>query len=319
MSGAIISVVNRKGGVGKTTLTLGLADTLIGQTEQPYDPAESVVVVVDLDPQASLTRALLYDRSTQADGSRLGDEIMNRPNLAKALEDRIPCLEPRSTRNRTPVSEYLTHGIGPTGFSYSMLPNESRAWNVERRALKKPGEAKLKLALHELLGELASTFKYVLIDCPPGQTVLAEGAIQKSDLVLCPIVADFLSYWGLESFDEYLRELFKEADQERPPARYVFTKYKPKAPRYDPQNRIIEMVARPSEVDRYVTLLKEAGGVSLLTGEPIKLQFDPRIASRLEGAPSSTVRWLLNKMYTTPTQKGLEALALAVKKELNGG
>jgi Mrp family chromosome partitioning ATPase len=56
LAGKIISVVNRKGGVGKTTVTLGLADTLIAETEKPYKAGEPIVLAVDLDPQGSHAR-----------------------------------------------------------------------------------------------------------------------------------------------------------------------------------------------------------------------------------------------------------------------
>lgn len=218
MSGKVVSIVNRKGGVGKTTLTLALADTFVGETEQPYDPARPVVVAVDLDPQASLTRALLYDSSGPSEGGRLKAALDEGRTLASAIDDRL-------RRGQRRLEEYLTHGVGPAGFTYSLLANEARAWDVERKGLRKPGEAKLKAALTEVIDELARSYRYVLIDAPPGQTALAEAAIQRSDLLLCPIAPDHLSFWGLESFDEYLRELFGGSNSQ-PPARFVFTKFK---------------------------------------------------------------------------------------------
>ncbi len=312
MSGKVISIINRKGGVGKTTLTLGLSDTFVGETEQPYDPARPVVVAVDLDPQGSLTRALLYDTAGPAVGARLRSAIDEGRTLARALEDRL---------NRVPrrAGEYLTHGVGPTGFTYSLLANDAHAWDVERRGLKKPGETKLKAAVQQLLTELASAYRYVLIDAPPGQTVLAEAAIQQSDLLLCPIAPDYLSYWGLESFDLYLRELFGEGRGVQPPARFVFTKFKSKPPKYDPQNKIFELVSAFAAPKRYVTLLREAGAESKIGGQPISLPFDPRLVSRLEGPPKPGRRWFWERIYTKSTQAELRRLALAVKRELEGG
>lgn len=312
MSGKVISIINRKGGVGKTTLTLGLADTFVGETEQPYDPAKPVVVAVDLDPQGSLTRALLYDTTGPAVGARLRSAIDEGRTLSRALEDRL---------NRVPrrAEEYLTHGVGPSGFTYSLLANDAHAWDVERRGLKKPGEAKLKSAVQQLLAELASAYRYVLIDSPPGQTVVAEAAIQQSNLLLCPIAPDYLSYWGLESFDVYLRELFGESGGAQPPARFVFTKFKPKPAKYDPQNKIFELVSTFAAPQRYVTLLREAGATSIIGGQPISLPFDPRLVSRLEGPPKPGRRWFWERIYTKSTQAELRRLAFAVKKELEGG
>jgi cellulose biosynthesis protein BcsQ len=310
LTGKIISVVNRKGGVGKTTVTLGLADTLIAETEKPYKPGAPIVLTVDLDPQGSLTRALLYDRHDASRQTKLQDTFKERRTFAAWLRD---CL------GRTPKEgkHYLTHGVGPIGSHYSMLANEANAWNVEREGLRTAGETRLKAAVEAMLRELAGTYHYVLIDAPPGQTVVAEAAIQASDLVLCPTSPDLLSYWGLESFDQYLKELC--AGGYAPPARFVFTKFKKKVPRYDPQDRVHNWVNAFAEPDHYVTLLREVGEKSAVGGQSINLPFDPKLVTRLEGAPNPGRRWPWTRMYTRDTQLALLRLASAVKRELNSG
>lgn len=141
MSGKIISFVNRKGGVGKTTLTLGLADTFVEHADPRIEQPEHCVVVVDLDPQASLTRVLLSDGDTASDSGRLGEVLSADATLAAALEHRLGS----KTADVTP---YLTHGVGRTGYPFSLLANDARGWDVERKGLKKHGEAKLAGALH---------------------------------------------------------------------------------------------------------------------------------------------------------------------------
>ena len=125
------------------------------------------------------------------------------------------------------------------------------------RHFEPPEKLGSRHAVKAMLTDLASTYRYVLIDAPPGQTVVAEAAIQASDLVLCPTSPDLLSYWGLESFDQYLKEIC--AAEDAPPARFVFTKFKKKAPKYDPQDRVHEWVNAFAEPDHYVTLLRETG------------------------------------------------------------
>ena len=138
MPGKIISVVNRKGGVGKTTLTLGLADTLIAETEKPYKAGAPVVLAIDLDPQGSLTRGLLYDRRDPSKQKRLQETFNKKQTFAACLRDHL-----NGASNDT--QEYLTHGVGPVGKHYSILANEASAWNVEREALRTAGEARVKL------------------------------------------------------------------------------------------------------------------------------------------------------------------------------
>jgi chromosome partitioning protein len=59
MCAKIVAVLNRKGGVGKTTLTIAIADTLIAEKKAD-------VTIVDLDPQATASQVLLTEREFAA-------------------------------------------------------------------------------------------------------------------------------------------------------------------------------------------------------------------------------------------------------------
>lgn len=307
-----MSVVNRKGGVGKTTLTLGLADTFVEHAGARAGQTERCVITVDLDPQASLTRALLSNADEEVDGQRLAQVLGDNRTMAAVLDHRLGS-------KTTDVANFLTHGVGRTGYHFSLLANDARGWDVERKGLKKHGEAKLVSALRSLLEQLSQSYEFVLIDCPPGQTVLAEAAIKMSDLVLCPISPDYLSIWGLESFDQYMRELFPEDAPHRPPARFVFTKWRHKPTKYDPQDKLSERVEGFRQPDHYVTLLREVGGQSSLAPRAIKMPFDPKLVLRLEGSPKPGRIWPFQRSYTSDTAKELVNLGEAVKRELYRG
>lgn len=313
--GKIVCVVNRKGGVGKTTTTIGIADTLAGATEVPYVAGRKLVVAVDLDPQASLSRALLSKHGRTEQDGRLRQAIENGRTLAALMDQAL------SGRSSPSAEEFLTHGVGPNGTNYSLLANEARAWDCERKAIKKPGEAKLKAILAQALKRLADQYKYVLVDCPPGQTVLAEAAVEAADLILCPITPDWLSYWGLESFDIYVRDLLgSRSEKETPLARFVFTKCKAKPTRSDAQNKIIQLVWDEFREPRHrVTLMIEVGSTANTAGRPLLVPFDSKVASRLEGWPHIGRIWPWTRAYSAPMQDGLLRLVTAMKKELGSG
>lgn len=312
MSGKIVTVVNRKGGVGKTTLTLGLADTFVEHAGSSSGQLERCVVAVDLDPQASLTRALLSNVAMDVEEGRLGQVLGAGRTLAAAVDQRL-------SSKTTEVANFLTHGVGRTGYHFSLLANDARGWDVERKGFKRHGEAKLGNALSSLLEQLSERYEYVLIDCPPGQTILAEAAIKMSNLILCPISPDYLSIWGLESFDAYMRELFPAEAPKRPPARFVFTKWRRKPTRYDPQDKLSEYVESFSEPSQYVTLLREVGGQSSGLARAIKMPFDPKLVLRLEGSPKPGRIWPFQRSYTADTVRELVNLGEAVKMELRCG
>lgn len=313
MTGKIVTIGNRKGGVGKTTLTIGLADALLDDVNMKDAANASLIVAVDLDPQASLTRALLHEPGNVEHGGRLGTVLKGKHTLAVALDEFL--------NNKTAqVDVHVTHRVGRTGFPFALLANDAGGWDIERHCLRKAGgEKKLKSTLKSLLLQLKKSYAYVLIDCPPGQTVIAEAALEASDLILCPIAPDYLSFWGLESFDAYLRELFADAGDERPSARYIFTKWRANPPAYDPQNKIAEEVARFAPPQQYVTLLHEVGGRPNVPPRAINMPFDPKLVTRLEGAPRPGRIWPFSKTFTSQTQIALKNLAVAVKQELQRG
>jgi cellulose biosynthesis protein BcsQ len=285
-----------------------LADTL-ADAEKAND-TKNAVVAVDLDPQASLSHALLLRPNTPPEQAHLARPADGN-TLASAIQKRI-------AGDMRSASDYLTVGVGPTDPGYALLANEAMGWDVERRGLRKLGEGRLQELLFGLLDDLANSYRYVLIDCPPGQTVLAEAAIRRSDLLLCPTTPEWLSYWGLNSFDEYLQELF-EGSTLKPPARFVVTKFKLRRTRRDPQDAIIQFMRDFKPSTNYIRLLMEAGENSRIGGDPIKLPYDTRIAERLLGAPNPRRVWPWERIYTADTKDALRRLSSAIQKELKDG
>lgn len=315
MTGKIVTIVNRKGGVAKTTLTLGLADTFCCALDQPYKPEDKRVVVVDLDPQGSLTRALLHDRFAPENKDPLKKVLDDKQTLADLLEARVE-------NKKEDISKYLRHGVGPIGADYTMLANEARAWDVERKRIKRPGPDKLQLIISKVLRDLAEQYKYVLVDCPPGQTVLAEAAIKWSDLILCPVVPDYLSFWGLSSFDLYIRDLLAEVGRNTT-ARYVLMKTVATPPRHNPQTTIIENMYNFIYSEKRITLGLDPSR-SPSQDAALALPLDSHIPVRLNGAPRLNKRWHWEKMYKPRTQENLRLIALGIqdllsKQEQNDG
>jgi hypothetical protein len=124
----------------------------------------------------------------------------------------------------------------------------------------------------------------------------------------------------LESFDSYLQDVFHDHEtSDRPPARFVFTKFRSKPPRYDPQDAVYKLVEAFREPERYVRLLTEPGERANVSGGPILLPLDPKLGSRLEGWPNSGRVWPWSRIYTSATQAALLRLIAGMKKELNRG
>lgn len=188
--GKVIAVMNRKGGVGKTTTAIGLADAFVSQCDHR-------VVVVDLDPQASASMALLGEQCAL--------------ERAEAGQDLAGYLRAVLTDHTIDVDDILCTDVnaikGIQAGDYALVSSSELVWDVEHMAIANLHLGRLKDAIADLLSCLAQRFDVVIVDCPPGKAQSAERAIQAADLILCPTVPDRVSVWGIHSFSRYMKTM----------------------------------------------------------------------------------------------------------------
>jgi chromosome partitioning protein len=208
--GKIVTIVNRKGGVGKTPTVVGLADTFVSEYR-------ASVIVVDLDPQASASIAFLGP-----------DAVLE---LEKVRQNLTGLLEARLHRRNTPAPAYfkgmVNRIVGCADIPLALLPNSETLWDLEGTASQNGMRPELSEILCELLREFAEKYDYVLVDCPPGQSITSEAALRVADLILCPTVADRLSYWGLDALTRYVHNATNGIPH-TPKIYFIVTRYQQK-------------------------------------------------------------------------------------------
>lgn len=163
----VIALVNNKGGVFKTTLASNIAGLLAVSGQR--------VLVVDLDPQASLAEDFGY---TAADDNDEGT------SLAKAM---MLGGTPEIRRDVRPGLDVIVGGKHVRG-----VPNYLRS--------KPSDEARLVLA--NALAPIAGEYDMVLIDCPPGDELLQHNALAAARWVIVPTKSDSSSLKGLAGVAE---------------------------------------------------------------------------------------------------------------------
>lgn len=156
----IYTLVNQKGGVGKTTsaINLGAYFALYGQK----------VLIVDLDPQANASSSLGINKSLVKNGTY---EVL--------------------IGNTPPAAAILHHKL----FRVSILPSspalagaEVELLDLERREFR----------LKEVIDKIAGSYDYLLIDCPPSLSILTvNGLIAAKDGVLIPVQCEYLALEGI--------------------------------------------------------------------------------------------------------------------------
>lgn len=176
---AIVAMLNQKGGVGKTTLTIHLAG---GLADQGLD-----VLVVDLAPEGALTSILGYDEAY--------NDLDREVSLHELLLD--------------PTRAADTDDIIIEGEEFDLLPANERM--VDRTGGELNGEPRARERLQMVLDELASDYDVVLVDNMPSINVLTDNALVASNGVLIPAYAEALSVQGLDRLQKQIdsiREYF---------------------------------------------------------------------------------------------------------------
>ena len=161
-----ISIANQKGGVGKTTTAVNLGAAL---AELEYR-----VLVIDLDPQGNATTGMGISHRN-VEGS-IYDVIMN----DTPIDD---CTEPTTVKNLFVVPAT----IDLAGAEIELVPAFSR-----------------ELKLRRALAQIAGSYDFTLIDCPPSLGLLTVNGLAASDDVIVPIQCE---YYALEGLGQLLRNV----------------------------------------------------------------------------------------------------------------
>ncbi len=158
--GRIYTMVNQKGGVGKTTTTINLGAYLANMGQR--------VLLVDLDPQANATSCLGIDKNSVKHGTY--DALMG----ARSAADSI-------LRNEQFKLSLLPAAPGLAGAEVELVNEMAR-------------ETRLKQAL----ASLRDRYDYILIDCPPSLGLLTlNGMVAAQDGLIIPVQCEYLALEGL--------------------------------------------------------------------------------------------------------------------------
>ncbi len=201
----VISVLNMKGGVGKTTTTLMLGEFLAGEFGKK-------VLLVDMDPQISLSISMLgEDHWTQI--NEAGATLV--PMFLDALlEGRrsAPQFDVEATlqRNASNVQGVTTVDLLPSSYDVIPLQRHLAVMTVAQRSPVKAWDV-----LRDGVAPIIDDYDYVLIDCPPSLEVMTMNALRISDGYVIPTIPDVLSTYGiplvLEQVDAFAEEVGMEA------------------------------------------------------------------------------------------------------------
>ena len=159
----IISVINQKGGVGKTTTVINLAAGLALQGKK--------ILVIDLDPQGNATTG--FGLSNVSNEKTIYDVL----NGNCTFED---CIKDTQIKNLKIVSS----NVDLSGLEVETATESRRAFL-------------LKDKIESFLSSEKNNFSYILIDCPPSLSLLTDMALVVAKSLIVPLQAEFFALEGL--------------------------------------------------------------------------------------------------------------------------
>jgi chromosome partitioning protein len=164
MSDKIISVINQKGGVGKTTTVINLAAGLTTKGKR--------ILVIDLDPQGNATTGLGLSNNDNSDrtiysvlnGTRKVSEVITKTNIENL--------------------DLITSNVDLSGLEVETAGDTRRAFI-------------LKEQITAYLNDSRGLYDYVIIDCPPSLSLLTIMALVASNSLVVPLQTEFFALEGL--------------------------------------------------------------------------------------------------------------------------
>jgi len=165
----ILSIVNQKGGVGKTTTTINLAACLHKMKRK--------VLLVDLDPQSNATRGSGVD--TNSINSSINDVLLGRDKISDAI-------------------------ISSACDGFDLLPATPDLTESEVNLVTQDNR---EFILRNKLKQLSSKYDYILMDCPPSLNILTVNSLVSATGVLIPVQCEFYALQGLSELINTIKQI----------------------------------------------------------------------------------------------------------------
>ncbi|MFP3917807.1 AAA family ATPase [Lysinibacillus telephonicus] len=211
--GIVIPTINLKGGVAKTTTTVGLAEMLTSEFKKK-------VLLIDLDPQTNATTMLIGENAWK----KLNDQGYT---LATLFEE---VLEPDDTKFI--LEKTLQKNVSNIASvkNLDLIPSSLDLINVQDVLAKMPtGPFYVNNPIEILkkaIRPIKFNYDYILIDCPPNLGIITLNGIRIANGYIIPTIPDILSTYGIPQIINRVNEFAKNMDMKIEALGIVITKFK---------------------------------------------------------------------------------------------
>ena len=155
----IISIINQKGGVGKTTTTINLGTALAA--------IDKKILLIDLDPQGNLSTGIGISKSQRNES--IYNVIANNSSIKSAVKE-----------TKIPNLKIVPSNLNLSGIEFELATDNDRA----KKLINK-------------FNALEDEYDFIFIDCPPSLGILTVNSLAASGSVLVPLQCEFYALEGL--------------------------------------------------------------------------------------------------------------------------
>ena len=170
--GKIISIVNKKGGVGKTTTSINLSASLAVLGKK--------VLLIDLDPQGNTTTGVGINKGDIE--KSVYDVLIGECDITEAMIK----------------TKYKNLYVLPASINLAGLEYEYTEKSRNEQGFQKGEQLKNKMA------DIKDSFDYIILDCPPSLGIITTNALTASNSVIIPVQCEF---FALEAITQLLRTI----------------------------------------------------------------------------------------------------------------
>ena len=209
----VLSFINLKGGVGKTTVAVAVAEILAHEDRKH-------VLLIDLDPQTNATVTVMSEvqwEERDKDGRTVAQLFSDKLNphdvpkfdIEKAIARRVSTVNDGIAR-----LDLLPSSIGLIDLQ-DRIPSIALSGNFTTSPLE---------ILRGALQDTISRYDYVIIDCPPSLGVITKNGLRISTGYVIPTIPDIVSTWGIYQIVDNVQRFASDMDRPIPPLGIVATK-----------------------------------------------------------------------------------------------
>ncbi len=265
-----IAFINLKGGVAKTTTTVGVAMALAGIYGKN-------VLVVDLDPQTNCTVMLIGEEKWK---ELNGERNNNVPSctLLELFKDAL------YESHNFDLEKTLQKGVGNVGEvkTLDLLPSSIDMIDIQDKIAcvpKDESDAKTPVdIIKRAIRSIKNDYDYILIDCPPNMGLITQNGLRIADGYIIPTIPDVLSTYGIPQIVNRVNKFADEIGEPIPCLGIVGTKFRTQS---SVHRRTLQDLRRGKDAHMFTTVFPESNQM----GEAAEYQHFPTLKKKWNDGP----------------------------------